>query len=331
MQIVFIAMSRPLRIEYPGAWYHVMNRGRARQKVFLDDDDRKDFLTLLSETVQMWSIHVHAFCLLDNHYHLLIHTPRGNLSRSMRHANGIYTQHFNRKHGRDGSLFRGRFKAILIDADSYLLEVVRYIHLNPVKAKLVKDPHAYLWTSHRTYLERRPSLNWLNRDEVFGRFGARWDQAVDRYTEFIHEGIPSHIEGFYAERKAPVILGGQRFKAWVRAQFSEKGRADYEISQAKVSPLRPEAGQVIDAVKRSYRVGTAMLTRVRRGQWNEPRDVAIYLCRKQCGLSLKEIGAELGITVYTTVSMARRRVEAKLAKDRQFRQRVEGLLRTVQA
>ena len=130
-------MARPLRIQYPGAWYHVMNRGASHQGIFLDDEDRKDFLKLLGETSKMWRIQVHAFCLLDNHYHLLIHTPLGNLSRSMRYVNGIYTQRFNRRHGNDGPIFRGRFKAILIDADSYLLEVVRYIHLNPVKANLV--------------------------------------------------------------------------------------------------------------------------------------------------------------------------------------------------
>ncbi len=125
-------MPRPLRIEYPGAVYHLMNRGSARQKVFLGSADYREFLKTLSEAHDLWEIEVLAYCLMPNHYHLCLRTPRGNLSRVMRHIDGLYTQRFNRGHRRDGSLFRGRYKAILVDADEYLLAVVRYVHLNPV-------------------------------------------------------------------------------------------------------------------------------------------------------------------------------------------------------
>ena len=133
-------MARPLRIEFPGAWHHAMNRGNARQTIFLDKGDYRAFLDLLDECSSMWGLECHAYCLMPNHYHLLLSTPSGNLSRAMRHLDGVYTQRFNRRHDRDGHLFRGRYKAILVDADSYLLQVARYIHLNPIKARLVQDP-----------------------------------------------------------------------------------------------------------------------------------------------------------------------------------------------
>jgi len=306
-----------------------MNRGSAHQKVFLEDDDRDSFLTLLAETARMWGLQVHGFCLLDNHYHLLLHTPQGNLSRSMRHLDGVHTQRFNRRHRRDGSLFRGRFKSILIDADSYLLEVIRYIHLNPVRANLTSDPQDYFWSSHRAYLQKQCSLNWLIKDEVLGRFGTSWDQAIERYREFILEGVPLYVERFYTEKRMPVILGSERFKEWIKARFSEKRRADYELPAAKRFPFRPRLNDVINVVKQSYGVGFEVLRQIKRGKWNEARDVAIYLCRKECGLSLKEIGCEVSMTTYTTISMAHRRVEERLKKDLQFRQRMETLLKTL--
>jgi len=127
-------MARPLRIQYPDAWYHVMNRGRRGETVFADEQDYKSFIALLQETSAMWKIRVAAYCLMSNHYHVLAQTPDGNLDRCMRHINGVYTQRYNRRHHKDGQLFKGRYKAILVDADHYLLELVRYIHRNPVRA-----------------------------------------------------------------------------------------------------------------------------------------------------------------------------------------------------
>ncbi len=145
-------MSRPLRIEYPDAWYHVMNRGRRSEEIFFSETDRMEFLTVMQEAVNLWNLRVSSYCLMPNHYHLLVQTPAGNLSRCMRHINGVYTQRFNRKHNKDGQLFRGRYKAILVDSDNYLLEVLRYIHRNPLKAGLVRNLDEFPWSSHRAYL-----------------------------------------------------------------------------------------------------------------------------------------------------------------------------------
>ena len=131
-------MSRPLRIEYPEAWYHVMNHGRRSENVFLKKRDYHTFIELLKEASELWTVAIAAFCLMPNHYHLLIRTPQGNLSRFMRHVNGVYTQRFNKNNNYEGQLFKGRFKSILVYGDSYLLQLLRYIHRNPIRAKLVK-------------------------------------------------------------------------------------------------------------------------------------------------------------------------------------------------
>ncbi|MFQ5846829.1 MAG: helix-turn-helix domain-containing protein [Candidatus Methylomirabilales bacterium] len=322
-------MSRPLRLEFPEAWYHVMNRGSGSRAIFHDDDDRWDFLRLLRDVGRMWSIQLHAFCLMRNHYHLLLHTPQGNLSRSMRHLNGLYTQRYNRKYRRDGPLFRGRFKAILIEADAYLLELVRYIHLNPVQAGLVRKPEQYAWSSHRAYLERGSSPDWLTKEEVLGRLGARGGQAVRNYRAFLQAGVLEQIKRVYGQKKAPAMLGTEAFKERARNLVSKKRRGDYELAEAKALPFRRTATEVLEAVKENYGVRRKALVGVRRGQWNEPRDVAIYLCRKECGLPLREIAALFGIPAYTTVSMACARVEARCKKDRVVRQRVERLLKVL--
>ena len=141
-------MARPLRLEYSGAIHHVTSRGNAQAPIFLDDEDRASFLAVLAECIARFTWICHAYCLMDNHYHLIIETPDANLSAGMRQLNGVYTQRFNRRHGRVGHIFQGRFKAILVERDSYLLELCRYVVLNPVRARMVRDASQYAWSSH---------------------------------------------------------------------------------------------------------------------------------------------------------------------------------------
>ncbi len=136
-------MSRPLRIQYPDAWYHVMNRGRRGEAIFSGKDDYDVFIDLLKELVEVFNIKIAAYCLMSSHYHLLVQTPDANISRSMRHLNGVYTQRFNRVHQCDGQLFRGRYKSIIVDADSYLLELLRYIHRNALEAGIEPLNYTY--------------------------------------------------------------------------------------------------------------------------------------------------------------------------------------------
>lgn len=182
-------MARPLRIEFPGAIYHVTARGNARAPIFLDDEDRQLFLSVLAECVKRFDWLCHAYCLMDNHYHLLIETPEGNLSFGMRQLNGIYTQRFNRRHGRVGHVFQGRFKAILIERESYLLELCRYVVLNPLRAGMVQDVAQHAWSSYPAMIGASPAPPWLYTDWLLSQFGSDRADARRRYAKFVSEGM----------------------------------------------------------------------------------------------------------------------------------------------
>ena len=166
-------MSRPLRIEYPGAWYHVMNRGRRGEKIFYTKEDCEIFLVLLQEAANLWDVRISAYCLMNNHYHIQVQTPQGNLSRFMRHLNGVYTQRYNRLHGYDGQLFRGRFKSIIVEEDNYLLELMRYIHRNPLRAGMVENLDDYPWSSHHGYLSSYKEWNRLHKNFIMSMLSGK--------------------------------------------------------------------------------------------------------------------------------------------------------------
>src|SRR5438093_5381003 len=165
-------MARPLRLEFSGAIYHLTARGNARQKIFFSDADRQLFIDTLAGVVFRYGWICHAYCLMANHYHLLVETPKPNLSLGMRQLNGIYTQAFNRRHRRVGHLFQGRFKAILVEKDAYLLELSRYIHLNPWRVKRSYDPFKYRWSSLQAYVGAAVAPGWLTVKEVLAELGS---------------------------------------------------------------------------------------------------------------------------------------------------------------
>ena len=321
-------MSRPLRIEYPGAYYHVMNRGRGRQRIFWHREDYRRFLRLLGETHRMWGVRVHAYCLLSNHYHLLLETPEGNLSRVLRHIDGLYTQQYNRARHTDGPLFRGRYKAILIEADHCLLQIVRYIHLNPVEANLVQNPGMHPWSSHRHYLGKGRKPDGLAIEEVLGRFNRRSGRAVERYQAFIREGLDEETQRLYSRGNGPAIWGSQGFREKIRKRLAKRGM-DYEIPERKRQQDSPSLKKIEEAVIRSYGISKQELLRKRRGFFNEPRNLAIYLGRMVGGYRLKEIGNRWGQLQYSSVSRMVDSARQLIQKDRSFRQRVEGIERRI--
>ncbi len=202
-------MARPLRLEFPGAVYHVTSRGNARRAIFLDDGDREVFLSVLWGIVERFHWLCHAYCLMDNHYHLMIETPEGNLSKGMRQLNGVYTQQFNRRHRRVGHVFQGRYKAIVVERDSYLLELSRYIVLNPVRAGMVRSAAHYRWSSYRATggLGKAPAgleLRW-----VLGQFGGRKAEAKRRYREFVSAGLGGKSP--WSEVIGQLFLGSKEF------------------------------------------------------------------------------------------------------------------------
>ena len=292
-------MSRPLRIEYPDAWYHVMNRGRQGESVFRKQDDYHIFIELLKETVEMWNLRVGAYCLIPNHYHLLIQTPDANLSRCMRHLNGVYTQRFNRNHLFDGQLFRGRYKAILVEGDSYLLELVRYVHRNPFAAGLVKVIDKYPWSSHQGYLSDAKKWNWLYKDFILSLFSN--EKAVSRkiYKDFVSKEIPEEINRIFGRKNLPSALGSKNFLNWVKDSFFHRKRHK-EVPESK--SLSPDAERIKEEVCRSYGVSRDALYISRRGISNEPRNVAIYLLRTLRGDNLEEIGRDFNINRFSSAS-----------------------------
>jgi REP element-mobilizing transposase RayT len=194
-------MSRPLRIEYENAYYHVMNRGRGRQQIFRDKAYYEAFLTCLKEAHVRFGIQVHAYCLMGNHYHLLLSTPRGNLSRAMRHVNGVFTQRHNRLLKTDGPLFRGRYKAILVDASSYLLQLSRYIHRNPIdihRSKLHKLED-YQWSSYPAYIGKTAPPDWLIQEVIYGELGATRYKAA--YRNYVDQATDEETTRFYQKKR----------------------------------------------------------------------------------------------------------------------------------
>jgi len=315
-------MSRPLRIEYPGAWYHVMNRGRRGEAIFITDEDRGIFVDLLKESVEQWNVKVAAYCLLTTHYHLLVQTPDANVSRCMRHINGVYTQRFNREHRSDGQLFRGRYKAILIDADSYLLEVLRYIHRNPLRAGLVEKLDAYPWSSHGGYVSGGKEWDWLHMDMVFSLLTEDRSRRLRVYRRYMTEEDTAEMIRLYESRKWPTVVGSERFMTWVKERFfNSKGHR--EVPESKV--LAPEREMIRDEVCREYQIDAGALLLVRRGVSNEPRDVSLYLIRRLRGDGLEDIAKEFGLHHYSSVSNAIGRVHNQLFQDRRLRKRIETI------
>ncbi len=178
-------MSRPLRIEYAGALYHVTSRGNARQPIYLDEQDFDLLLEVLSKVCERFNWVIHSYCLMTNHYHLLVETPDGNLSKGMRQLNGVYTQRFNRKHQRVGHLYQGRYKAVLVDKESYLLEVGRYILLNPIRAHMVDSPEEYQWSSWHAIMREEKAPEWLAVNQTLLLFDRQRTKASQKYHDFV--------------------------------------------------------------------------------------------------------------------------------------------------
>jgi REP-associated tyrosine transposase len=202
-------MSRPLRIEFPGAVYHVTGRGNARQRIYRNDEDREQFLSVLAHVVDRYGWLCHADCLMDNHYHLLIETPKPNLSLGMRQLNGLYTQAYNRRHRRVGHLFQGRFKAILVEKEAHLLELCRYVVLNPVRAKMVKHPGKWEWSSYRATAGEVTTPDYLTVDWLLGQYGSRLHEAQQKYRAYVAEGIGA--PGPWERLQGQIYLGGKDF------------------------------------------------------------------------------------------------------------------------
>ena len=315
-------MSRPLRIQYPGAWYHVMNRGRRKEDVFKGKRDYEAFIDLLQELVEVYNIKIAAYCLMPNHYHLLVQTPDANISRSMRHLNSVYTQRFNKNNHFDGQVFRGRFKSIIVDADSYLLELLRYIHRNPLKSGMVDDINKYAWSSHKAYLSRARKWDWVHKEYALSLFSNNSRESVNRYRQFVSKETPEEINRILAGKKLPVIIGSQGFVDKMKELFFAD-KIHEEVPESRY--LAPDTEKIMEEVCRFYNVKRDSLFNSKRGFNNEPRNVAIYLARRLRGDTLKEVGKIFGIDKNSSVSSVVERLKLEIKSNKNLNKRIESL------
>ncbi|MDP2631413.1 MAG: transposase [Candidatus Uhrbacteria bacterium] len=274
-------MVRPLRIKYPGALYHVTSRGNAYQDIFLNDKDRRAFLNNLKYCIKLHNLICHAYCLMNNHYHLLIETPDGNLSQAMRDINGNYTQGFNARHKCVGHVMQGRYKAFLVEKEPYLLEVVRYIVNNPVEAKMVEHPKNWKWSSFCATAGFVKSPAWLMTDFTLSLFSKKRNEAQKQYQDFVKEGMERGSP--YDDVKEGVILGSPQFIGWVWENFKELELVT-EVKTSNRMIGRPSLEDLFyDITKKKQ------------------RDNAMRVARVRAGYSVTEIANHLGLH-RTTVS-----------------------------
>jgi putative transposase len=291
-------MARPLRIEIENAWYHVMNRGTNRCALFNRDLLPKLFLTLIQETVEMFGLEMHGYCLMGNHYHLLVKTPRANLSRVMHHIDGVYTQRYNRMENRDGPLFRGRYKAILIDAENYLVAVSRYIHRNPVEARLCASPQEYQWSSYPAYIGEAERPKWLIVDELVSYVHP---EGASSYREMIENPLlPSmhHYQGDMG-RSAPV-LGSDEFVECALSLVKHF----YQHPEIPTAPKRSaytSLSVLIKSTADAFEKTETELLKRKRNKGDYARNTAMYLARKKYGHTLNDIAKEFRLS-YSGVS-----------------------------
>jgi putative transposase len=279
-------MARPIRVEYEGALYHVTSRGNAGQDIFIDKRDCEKFLNLLSDVVERYRWIVHAYCLMRNHYHLLAETPWANLCSGMRQLNGLYAQLFNLRHGREGHLFQGRYKSFIVEKDSYLLELCRYIVLNPVRAVIVSSPEQWPWSSYRATAGLGKEAEFLHKEWILASFSPSRPQAERLYTSFVMEGLGK--ESPLKVAKGGFLLGGEQFVAKMRDLLEGVG-GEEALRQEKYA-ARPSLEDIF-----------------RRND----RDNAIHEAVCRWGYKLKEVGDFVGLH-YSWVS----RIASNVAKNK---------------
>jgi putative transposase len=288
-------MARPLRIEFPGAVYHVTSRGDRREDIFVDDEDRESLLGVVALALARFDGQMLAYCLMGNHYHFVIHTHKANLSALMRQINGVYTQAFNRRHATGGHLFQGRFKAILVDRDAYLVEVCRYVETNPVAARLVRKPQSWAWSSYRAHVGLESAPAWLDLDGLHGYLLGRAPKgaadhrtAAQRYAKFVADSPKVSLwEGALRQQ---IYLGDEAFVDRMQAKAVARNSTDPDIP--KVQRRKPHSlGQWLDTTK--------------------SREEALLLAYREGGLTMSAMARELGLSVSRVSRLIARVEQAK--------------------
>ena len=317
-------MARPLRSELAGGLYHVMSRGNERRAIVRDDADRQRRLDWLARTVQTYGWRLHAFVLMGNHEHLFLETPEPNLSAGMHLLNGSYTGYFNFRHRRVGHLFQGRFKAHLIEDEGHYLEISRYIHLNPVRAKLVERPEQWPWSSYRGYQRARAEQEWVTYRRVLAEFGPEVGEARRRYGRFVRAGIVEPPQCPWSKALGGVIVGSERFASRIGQLLSGRP-ADPEVPQLARLRSRPTLDEIVQAVTARFGVAEDGWAAGSRSD-DASRAVAAYLARREYGYSAADVARALGYRGHSSVNAAIARVASG---KRQLEQTLAALVKAL--
>jgi len=307
-------MGRPLRIQYPGGWYHVTSRGNERKAIFKSKGDREKFLSYLKSAHERYGALIHVYCLMNNHYHLLVETPRSNLSQILHHINGAYTNYYNVKRKRAGHLFQGRYKAIVVDKDAYCQELSRYIHLNPVRAGIVDRPSEYPWSSYGYYVGVKKQPEWATVETVLEYFDKDVNKARKYYRKFIEEVLGKEIANPLKNVFASTFLGSDRFIDWAKEKWIGYKNADVRnipaLKELKGAPsleyIEQKVRSVIDGMDPLY------------------KKFCLYLSQQYGGYRLKDIGAYYHMRG-SAVSQSNRRLKGKIDRAKKFKKQLKEI------
>jgi REP element-mobilizing transposase RayT len=292
----------------------VEDHANERRPIFQTKGDYERFIGYLESSTERYGAQIHCFCLMPNHYHLLLETPRSNLQAILHHLNTAYTNYFNRRTRRVGHLFQGRYRAILVERDSYALELSRYIHLNPVRAKLVDHPSRYPWSSYLAYAEKIQGWDWLRISFILDQMSSNRRRAQRKYREYIKDGIEEATPDPLEKVVASTLLGSEQFMNWVREKWIGRPASHRDLPALKKLSCRPDFGTILKESERRFRRGTI-----------ESRRVAMYLSHLMSGRFLGEIGDFFGGISSSGVSQNTRRLEKILEKDKKLNEEVLNL------
>lgn len=339
-------MARPLRMEFPGAIYHITSRmlgnwNKAPSRLFVDDQDRSRFLDQLGERVQDFEIRLYLFTLMSNHFHLLLETPQANLSRFMHALTTAYTVYFNRRHRRHGHLLDGRFKAKLVEGDEYLLKLSRYVHLNPVQTGAMKQKpireridalRRYRWSSYPGYIARRQPMEWVAMAPILAMMNGSNRQRQATYRKFVESGLAQDDQELLeAMKQSPLAIGGERFQGQILEMYqqmsSTKSQREDVSFRRMIKPLATE--KVLEIVAKRMGVRVEEFKRRRRGSYW--RAVAAKMLCRFAGLHQRKVAKELGMSSGSAVSRQLTALRQRLPKDKKLSKQLEDCEKTLQA
>jgi len=327
-------MARALRLEFEGALYHLWARGNRRERIFADEKDCRRFLALLGESLGRYEVEVHAYVLLPNHFHLLARTLKSNLSRWMHWLIATYSISFNRRHKKVGHLFQGRYKSLLVEEGDYLLGLSRYLHLNPVRGRVIGagDPkerrkrlRSYRWSSYRGYAGLAKQDDFVSEELVLGEFGGRTAQRDKlRYRRFVEEGLLREIENPFEAVQWQMVLGSESLVQKIKDKLRSKPNHWREVTALRRSAKTIEPRVLVSRVATRYGMSVnKLLSESVYG--SEARNLAIWLAWHKSGLTLREIGVMFGGLDYAAVSQRVRRMQRRAETDKKLRRVLEIL------